>query len=227
VPLCAGCRGDLPANAPACPRCAAPVPAAVPACARCLRRPPPFDSVFAPFRYAWPLDAALLGWKAGGDPELGRLLEGLFAEAVAALLAAGALPRPEALVPVPLHGRRLRERGFDQAGRLARAAARAAGLPVAWGLVRRVRATPVQSGLGPAARRRNVRGAFALARAGPLPWRSVALVDDVLTTGATATELVRLLRRAGAREVAVWTLLRTAPAVPRRGTVPRGPVASP
>ena len=206
LPACRGCLAELPRNRPACPRCAAPVAAPGLACRRCRRRAPPWEAAWAPYRYGWPLDAALLRWKFHGDPACGALLEGLFARA-AARMADG--PRPEALVPVPLHRARLRGRGFDQAARLARAAGRALGVPVAPEALRRLRPTAAQSGLAAGARRRNVRGAFAVAR--PPPWRHVAVVDDVLTTGSTAAEAARVLRRAGVARVDVWCLLRAAP----------------
>jgi ComF family protein len=105
---------------------------------------------------------------------------------------------PDLVVPVPLHARRLRERGFSPAAQLARACARAARVPCAPVLLARRRDTPSQTGLSRAARRRNVAGAFvARAAAPPRVW----LVDDVATTGSTLSEAARALRRAGAREV--------------------------
>lgn len=113
-------------------------------------------------------------------------------------VARGAGPPPDAVVPVALHPRRLRERGFNPAGKLAALAGRPLGLPVRPVLLERLRDTPSQTGLGRVARRRNVRGAFGCA--GPAP-RRVWLVDDVATTGATLAEAARALRRAGAVDV--------------------------
>ncbi len=210
LPACRGCLAELPRNRAACPRCAAPVAEPGLACRRCLRRAPPWEAAWAPYRYGWPLDAALVRWKFHGDPACGALLEALFARAAARMAGRA---QPEALVPVPLHRARLRGRGFDQAARLARAAGCALGVPVAPEALRRLRPTAAQSGLGAGARRRNVRGAFAVAR--PPPWRHVAVVDDVLTTGSTAAEAARVLRRAGVTRVDVWCLLRAAPPAAR------------
>ena len=122
------------------------------------------------------------------------------------LFAACEAPRAEVLVPIPLHGKRLRERGFDQARLLARAASRQFGLPVAALLVRR-RATGQQVGRDRAGRMANVRGAFD-AR-GAVKGRRICLIDDVLTTGATAGAAAEALLWAGASRVEVRTLART------------------
>ena len=110
-------------------------------------------------------------------------------------------------MPVPLHPRRERALGFNQAAFLARHVGRRVGLPVAARALRRVRETPPQSG-DPADRRRNVRDAFTVAGPADVAARHVLLIDDVLTTGATANECARALRRAGARRVGVFTLAR-------------------
>jgi len=199
--LCAACRAALPANAPACLRCALPLPAPG-CCGRCQRRPPPLDAAHAAFAYAPPLDRLLPRYKFHRDLAAGRLLAQLMAEAFAGC------ERPLALVPVPLHPARLRARGYDQALELARPLARALGLPLHEGLLRRVRPTAAQSVLDAAARRRNLRDAFAVHGRPPLP-AHVALVDDVMTTGATLHAAARALRRAGVARVDAWVCART------------------
>jgi ComF family protein len=119
------------------------------------------------------------------------------------------------ILPVPLHRARLRQRGFNQALELARPLGRSLGVPVRHGLLLRARATAAQSELDAAARRRNVRGAFAVHAGAALP-SHVAVLDDVMTTGATLAECVRALKRAGAQRVDVWALAR-APAPGRSG----------
>jgi ComF family protein len=198
--LCRDCRAALPWNRQACARCALPLPAAAPACGRCLRLPPPFDASRAAFRYGFPLDRLLPRLKFHGDLAAGRLLAELCAEALADA------PRPELLMPVPLHPARLRQRGYDQALELARPVARALGVPLCTDRLHRQRATAAQSELGAAARRRNVRDAFAL-RPGSLPTH-VAVFDDVMTTGATLAECCRTLRRAGVARVEAWAVAR-------------------
>lgn len=197
--LCADCTAALPWNSPACPRCALPLPAPASHCGACLRTPPPFDAAHAVFRYAFPLDRLLPRFKFHADLAAGRLLAGL------ALPVFGSAPRPQVLLPVPLHPARLRQRGYDQALELARPLARALGLPLCADGLRRRRATPAQTRLDARARRRNVRDAFEIT--GTLP-SHVALVDDVMTTGATLGECCRLLKQAGVARVDAWVVAR-------------------
>jgi ComF family protein len=207
--LCAACAGELPWNRCACPRCALPLP--VPAvCGECLRREvglarrgraPALAGVHAAFVYAPPLDRLLPRFKFHRDLAAGALLAQLLAE------AADGLPRPDAVVPVPLHRARLRRRGYDQALELARPLARVLDLPLRDDLLQRVRTTAPQSELSAAARRRNLKGAFAVRSAIELP-ASVALVDDVMTTGATLHAAAEALKRAGVRHVEAWVCAR-------------------
>jgi len=129
------------------------------------------------------------------------------ADALGALLAEHYPFGPEALlVPVPLHPKRLRARGFNQALLLARALGRRRGLPVAPRVLVRTRATLAQAGLSAAARRRNLRAAFAVRSPARVARRLVVLVDDVLTTGATADACARALLNGGAARVEVYTV---------------------
>ncbi|MCB1126529.1 MAG: ComF family protein [Verrucomicrobiae bacterium] len=114
----------------------------------------------------------------------------------------------DAIVPVPLHPLKAREREFNQAERLATTLGRASGLPVLRRAVRRVRFTATQTAFNRGERQRNMRGAFAVATGEPLVGRRLVVVDDVLTTGATTSACARALRKAGATEVAVWTVAR-------------------
>lgn len=197
--LCGACRGALAFNRIACGRCALPL-AAAGVCGACLRSPPPFAASRAALVYGFPVDQLLPRFKFHGDLAAGRLLSQLMAQAFADA------PRPQALVPVPLHPSRLRQRGYDQALELARPLARALGLPLRAEALRRVRATSPQSELDAASRQHNVRSAF-FARPGALPGH-VALVDDVMTTGATLAECARALQRAGVPRVDVWVAAR-------------------
>lgn len=201
--LCTGCRDDMPANTACCARCALPLPAAATHCGGCVRRPPPFDAAWAAFRYAHPLDLLETRFKFGGDLAAGRVL----AELMIARIGQDRPARPQALLCVPLHAGRLRRRGYNQALELARPLARALGLPLAPDLLVRRRATTAQTGLDGPARRRNLRGALALRPGHALP-AHVAVLDDVMTTGATLGECARVLRAAGVERVDVWALAR-------------------
>ncbi|WP_233398687.1 ComF family protein [Luteimonas sp. MC1828] len=199
--LCLPCAAALPWNRLACPRCAAPGAGALP-CATCVREPPPLDAAHAAFVYAFPLDRLLPRFKFHRDLAAGRLLSAAMASAFASL------PRPDALLPIPLHRARLRERGYDQALELARPLARALSLPLCDGLLLRARATTPQSRLHADDRRRNLRGAFATHHAPACVPRHVALVDDVMTTGATLHAAATALRRAGVARVDAWVAAR-------------------
>ena len=199
--LCPACAAALPWLENACRGCALPLPATEPGgalCGACGQGRSPLTEVHAAFLYAAPMDGLLRLFKFHGDLAAGRLLAQLMHAPLAAV------ERPQALVPVPLHLSRLRRRGYDQALELARPLARALRLPMLAGL-RRTRATAAQSELDAAARRRNLRAAFA-AR-GTLP-AHVALVDDVMTTGATLQAAARALRRAGVARVDAWVCAR-------------------
>jgi ComF family protein len=201
--LCDACALDFPRNDVCCPRCALPLKAPAPLCGQCLEREPPFASAWAPFLYAHPLDLLEARFKFRGDLAAGRVLAELMIERAIAEMPA----RPEAIVAVPLHVSRLRERGYNQALELAKPVGRALGIPLARDLLVRGRATTAQTGLDATARRRNLRGAFVVPAASALP-QHVVVFDDVMTTGATLRECARTLRRAGVARVDVWTLAR-------------------
>ncbi len=210
--LCRGCQDELPVNGCACPRCAVPLTRAVP-CGRCQRHPPSYAATWAPYLYRPPLDHLVTAMKFHGKLNAARLLGQLLGETLAHRDAA----LPDLIVPVPLHRHRLRERGFNQATELGRVVARRLGLPLARDLVRRRRSTAPQTRLDLVARRTNLRGAFTV-RA-PLAGERLALLDDVVTTGATAEELARTLLAAGAGSVELWAVART-PAPGGQGSAP-------
>lgn len=222
--LCAACVATVPWNTSACMRCALPLPLprrladagatadglrAAHACGACLARAAgpvrhaPLTEVRAACIYAAPVDRLLLRFKFHHDLAAGALLAQLMAQALTTA------PRPDAVLPVPLHPGRLRRRGYDQALELARPLARALDLPLLEGALRRVRATAAQSQLDADQRRRNLRQAFAVPAAQGLP-AHVALVDDVMTTGATLHAAALTLRRAGVRRVDAWVCARVA-----------------
>jgi ComF family protein len=191
-----------PVPRPGCPQCGEPDGRGR-RCGRCRARRPPFTSSFAAFVHEGPLARAIHRFKYEGHSELGVPLGQALARAAGSWLSA--LPSPE-LVPVPLHVNRLRRRGYDQAGLLTRTLARATGLPLHASALQRTRATLRQVGLSEAQRTLNVAGAF---QASPVvAGRTIVLVDDVVTTGATARAAAEPVLSAGALAVHVLTLAR-------------------
>lgn len=201
VDLCAACAAELPRNRTCCARCALPLAAPAPLCGECQRHAPPWDAAWAPFRYGWPLDRLESRFKFGRDLAAGRALATLWQR------EDRPLPKPDLLLPVPLHRGRLRQRGYNQSLELAKPLVRQLGVPLRHDLLLRRRGTAAQTELDAVARRRNVRGAFAV-RAGVALPAHVAILDDVMTTGATLAECARMLKHAGAQRVDVWALAR-------------------
>lgn len=199
--LCRACAEELPRNASCCARCALPLPVPAELCGLCLKRAPAFDAALVPYRYAYPLDRLLTRFKFGADLGVGRVLAELIGDAARRRVAPGTL-----VIPVPLHARRLAERGFNQAHELARLTAARLELELAPRALRRVRKTVAQTGLAADERRRNLRRAFEAADR--VAGRAVVLLDDVVTTTATARECARALKRAGALRVELWAVAR-------------------
>lgn len=203
--LCPVCTADLPWLGHACRRCALPLPAnAGDTCGPCLRRPSPVERTICALRYEAPVSGLVAGFKFHRNLAAGAAL----AELLTTALSAAGIPEnpPKVLLPVPLHASRLRQRGYNQALELAKPLARYLQRPVLPQAVVRQLATADQIGLSALQRRRNLRNAFAVCAALP---GHVAIIDDVLTTGATVLTLARTLRKAGVQRVDVWCLART------------------
>jgi len=198
--LCAACAAELPALPEPCPRCALPSPAGA-VCGSCLNHPPHFDATLALWHYEFPCDRLVQALKYRA-----RLALAVF---FARALASRPLPAIDLVVPMPLHPKRLAERGFNQALEIARGVARHLGRPIEPRGVLRVKDTLPQTKLPYEERAKNVRGAFLCKL--DLSGASVAVVDDVMTTGATLNELARALKRAGASRVENLVIARTVP----------------
>ena len=199
--LCPGCEAELPRLTGAlCPVCALPTPLGE-VCGSCLQHPPAFDATRAAFRYAFPLDALVQKLKYSGELALADFLA---ARLAAALQDA---PRPDLIIPMPLHRNRLRERGFNQAAEIARRLAARLDIPLALTACRRIKDPVPQAGLPLKARRKNIRGAFSCDA--DLTGRRVVLLDDVMTSGASLDELAKVVRKSGAVGIQVWVLART------------------
>jgi len=193
--LCESCDADLPrVSASLCPRCALDSPAGA-LCGRCLSSPPHYDATVAALAYRFPADALVHALKFRGELALAPFLSSLLKERIGQPV--------DCIVPVPLSAQRLRERGYNQSVEIARHL----GGKLEIDACRRERDAPPQAGLDREARRRNVRGAFRCRRS--FAGERVAVVDDVMTTGATLDELARELKAAGAASVVNWVVCRT------------------
>lgn len=197
--ICEACWRELPwLSGPGCATCAHPL-ATPGVCGRCLAEPPHFDRVIAATRYGFPVDGLIQACKYGGRLATVRVL--------AAMLDHRRPEHADLIVPMPLSAQRLCERGFNQALELARAVRGSIHAPVDAAICVKMRETAPQTRLPWKERRKNIRGAFVAF--GDLTGKHVVVVDDVLTTGATLSELARNLKQAGAASVTGWVIART------------------
>jgi len=229
---CVDCRNDLAVIKRACRLCATPLKGNrewLDLCASCLqkKKDPLIDYAISIYYYVPPLRKALHYLKFGHQLYYAPVIGRLWLEA----MQRKTLPfMPDLLIPVPLHPRRLRQRGFNQTTELAKPLATGLHIPLNENLCQRQRDTQPQRNCVPSARPANVKNAFVLNEKHRGSWsvgvspslststlvnknhrgfRSVAILDDVLTTGATVNELARVLKKGGASKIAVWTLLRS------------------
>jgi len=208
MPICVACETDLPWLGDHCQTCALPLCAADLTCGECLLEPPAFEQVVVPWRYGFPVDSLITRFKHNAKWPFGHLLADVLGQYLQHRFDEG-LPRPDVLLPVPLANKRLRQRGFNQAAMLARWLSESLDLPCEEQLLRRIKDTDAQQDLDAKARKGNLRNAFSLIPDSDVKGRHLALIDDVLTTGATAEAIARLLMNAGAARVDVYCLART------------------
>ncbi|MBI3716597.1 MAG: ComF family protein [Betaproteobacteria bacterium] len=200
--LCGACRIALPYRCGRrCPVCDIAANEDLP-CGACLADPPHFDATVSAFAYAFPLDRLMQSYKFRANLTMVEV----FADALAGRLRLLGAQSPDCIVPMPLGRKRLAERGFNQAALLAAALGKSLGIPVRLQDLLRVRDTAPQSGLSRDARLKNVRGAFSGSQS--VAGMHIALVDDVMTTGATLSEAARALKKAGAARVEAWVVAR-------------------
>ena len=204
-PVCEDCVARFAQPQPRCATCALPVPHGVAQCGQCVRSPPTLDKCFAAVSYAYPWSGVVAQFKFRNQPG--------WAQALATLMRSApwiepALEQADLVLPMPLAPARLAERGFNQALELAR---HLAPVKVRASLLLRVRNTPAQSALDRAARLANMKNAFAVEplQAGAVRGRHIALVDDVMTSGASLFSAAGALRQAGAAKVTAVVLART------------------
>lgn len=214
--VCAACDQSLSRLdwVNACPGCAVPhSPAGLSAggavCGQCLKEAPAFDATIAAFSYRFPFDRLVQSFKFNANLTLTDFLGDRLVAAVRMVTAKTNMPLPDTLMALPLARQRLATRGFNQSALLAARVGQSLGIPVSHHGMLKVRDTPPQSGLSREARRKNVRGAFQCRS--DLTGRHIALIDDVMTTGATLSEAARVLKNAGATRVSAWVLARALP----------------
>jgi ComF family protein len=208
--ICSYCKLSLPWLNNPCRLCGIALDVSVvkaTVCGSCLLEPPPFTFCKAVFEYETPIKELLTAFKFNAKFSAGELLAELLCEQLQGCYAAESLP--QILVPVPLHGNRLRSRGFNQTALMARVLAHRTGIPVlARGLLK-IRDTPPQQSLKATQRRQNLRSAFALSDSlNTTHLDHVLIIDDVVTTMSTVVSVTRVLRRAGIRRVDVWAIAR-------------------
>jgi ComF family protein len=198
--ICLACDASFERVAHACPRCALPLPESH-RCGACLAHPPAFDAAIALFAYRFPLERLMHRFKYGGDLACGKWLASQLASRVAHEAP------PQLLVVPPAARERLHRRGFNPAAEIAKVVAHRTRARFERHLVRRVREQAPQAGLPRRERLANLRGVFVAGT--NLDGRHVVVVDDVMTTGATAEAMARALKDAGAASVRIWVVART------------------
>lgn len=183
------------------------MPEGVTVCGACIKNPPTFDSALASVDYGHPWDQLIARFKFNSALDLSSA----FADLMVQTHRASEHAPPDCLLPVPLSAQRLRERGFNQAWELVRRAGRQLQAKADARLLLRVKDTPHQLAFPPARRAANVRGAFAVepTRLHEVRDKCITVIDDVMTTAATANEIAAVLRQAGAAEVHFWVIART------------------
>ena len=206
VDLCPWCERDLPWLKHCCYRCALPLKTNENSllCGACLQQQPPFERSIALFNYATPIDNLLKQLKFHQRLVNAKILGALMARKIASSYQKQALP--EIIIPIPLHPRRLRQRGYNQALELARPIANYLHIKIDKFNCRRHRYTEAQFSLNAKQRKQNLRNAFTIKK---LPATHIAIVDDVMTTGSTIKEFSYALCNAGAIKVDVWVCART------------------
>ncbi len=200
---CDDCIAKLPYLESSCPRCGQPFTGDSDYCGKCLSQSPTFDACFCPFAYEEPISDDICRLKYGEQPRTAIRLARLFARE----LNESNIDLPEALIPVPMHPTKLRKRGFNQSTELAKQLGKLLDIPLASHILSKQIATPRQATQTLFQRKTNLKGAFKIH--GPADFKHLAIVDDVVTTGATAEEIAKILKKNGVDYVQVWGITRT------------------
>lgn len=213
--LCQGCLNSLLVNSACCYCCAEPLlqegedASQKLMCGRCQKRQPTYERIISPYLYQEPLSLVIQRFKSQDSLLYSRLVSSLLSDHLKAEIISERLLLPDLILPVPTHWRSRFKRGFNPAAQLADFIGRSLDLPVQMSWLKKVRYTPPQHELNRRQRLSNLTASFELSHRAKLEGCSVAVVDDVVTTGATADVIAELLRDNGARSVQVWALART------------------
>lgn len=201
--LCDACAADLVLNHSACVRCALPLAGSSSQglCGSCLKHPPRYDAAWSAYLYAQPLEWMIHQLKFSANLSFARLLSDRLLQMAPALS-----DRPDCIIPVPLHPKRLRQRGFNQAHELIKPVANSLQIPVDTHSCQRLKYTNAQTGLDARQRKKNIKNAFRFSNREQ--YRYIVLFDDVVTTGSTVDELSRVIKSRGVTRVDVWCLAR-------------------
>ncbi len=199
--ICPSCHADLPLLQQACPHCAMPSPNSL-LCGQCLQHAPERDASFSLYRYQYPVDRFITNFKFHHQLYLGYFL----AQQLALKLQEQQRPLPDLLIPIPLHPKRLKQRGYNQALEITRYLAKSLYLPYEKHALKRVKNTVPQTSLSYSQRQKNLQQAFEVCKK-DLP-QHVVLIDDVLTTGHTADMAAKSLRKVGVKTIELWTIAR-------------------
>lgn len=212
--LCQQCQTELPWISNACSQCANPLPHKTHSnyCGRCLRQPPPFDCTIALFHYQDPVSHLISNLKFHNK----LIYADIFGKLVTQKLAKHyqGKNKPELIIPVPLHRKRLIERGYNQALELSRPIAKHLKIPIDYKSTQRIRATQPQSSISANKRKDNIKNAFGITpHAAPsshaIKAKHILVVDDVITTGETTREFCRILRKSGVEHIDLCAVART------------------
>ena len=205
ISLCQACQGDFPVLQGCCKLCSIELGSDTrtdSVCGQCLQNPPAVDYALSLFHYDSPIDYMVSELKFNHRLSYAAILGSLLAEKI---LAEDFLA-PEAIVPVPLHAKRLVKRGFNQSLEIATALSKKLNIPIDKSLVTRTKYTLAQSDLSAKDRHKNIRGCFEITKL--LDYQHIVIIDDVVTTGSTTNELAGLLKRSGVKKVGVWSIAR-------------------
>ena len=206
VSLCASCMHDLPRIDHSCPRCGLPAAlgSADTQCGQCQQDLPPIDYMISSLAYDYPVGHLVAQLKFQRNLVYANIFSHLLLEKLCTTLTDS--QQPELIIPIPLHKKRLRERGFNQALEIARPIAKQLSIPLEKRAIIRPKYTQAQSLLDAESRHENLKSSFEIVK--PVTAEHVVIVDDVVTTGATVYELAGLLKRSGVKTVGVWAVAR-------------------